>query len=355
MNFKTAIGDLKAEIDGEIEIYLDENIKKTKKINPVAADGLKHVKKIILAGGKRIRPALMFFGYMAAGGKERDKALKASVGIELIHAFLLIHDDIMDRGKKRHGVDTLNARYEKIGKNFFFQGNSGHFGNSMAIVLGDMVNTLGNNVIFSSGFDPRLVVRALQRLQSIVALTAVGQIQDVYIESVGKARQKEILKMYENKTARYTIEGPLHLGAVLAGGEEKLLEGLSRYALPIGVAFQIQDDILGIFGSEKQMGKSAGSDIEEGKQTILVAKAGEKADKFQKRILNETLGKKKLTEKDKEDFQKIIIKTGALDSAREMARKLVWRGKRELVSLRITKEAKDFLNGMADYMIQREL
>jgi geranylgeranyl diphosphate synthase type I len=161
--------------------------------------------------------------------------------------------------------------------------------------------------------------------------------------------------MYENKTAKYTIEGPLHLGAILAGAKDELLDALSKYAVPVGIAFQIQDDILGIFGSEKKLGKPVGSDIEEGKQTLLVVKAGEKADRSQLKKMNYLLGKPNLNHREIEEFRNIITDTGSLDYAKNLARKLITKGKQALISAKIKKETKDFLLGIADYMISREL
>ena len=345
----------KKKFDREIEAYLDLVITDVKKRDGIMAEAARYIKKMALSGGKRLRPALMYYGYLAAGGKEKEKMLKTSVSIELIHLFLLIHDDIIDRDQKRHGLDSMNFRFEKIGGRIFPKKDHAHFGNSMAIIIGDMVGALGNEIIFSSKFQPEYVMRALTMLQRIIWNTVIGQSQDIYIEYRGKASEKEVLKMYENKTARYTVEGPLQLGATLAGADDNFIEKLSRYALPIGTAFQIQDDILGIFGSEKKLGKSVGSDIAEGKQTLLVVKAREKADIVQSRIMKNILGKKDLSQKEIEEFRKIIVETEALDYANNLARKMIQEGKDELGKIKMEPEAKEFLANVADFMIEREL
>lgn len=302
-----------------------------------------------------MRAALMYYGYVGAGGKEKEKILKTAVSIELIHIFLLIHDDVIDRDQKRHGMDTIHHIYSKLGKKLFCNLDYRHFGNSMGIVIGDIVAGLGNQIIFDSKFDSDLIMKALSKLQSIISLTAIGEAQDIYMEFKGKAAEAEILKMYENKTARYTMEGPLHLGALLAGAEEGMLKSLSAFAIPTGIAFQIQDDILGVFGSEKKMGKSVGADVKEGKQTILVSEARKNYDKSQKIIFERIFGNPNLIEKDLKEFQKIIIDTGALEYARKLSFKLVEEGKRELRKVEINQEAKNFLAGIADYLIKREI
>lgn len=355
MNFEEALQNFKKKVDQEIAIYLDKTIKETKDRDVVMTDALRYVKNLTLAGGKRIRPALMYYGYIGAGGRENEKMIKTSVSIELVHMFLLIHDDVIDRDIERHGKDSINRKYEKLGARFFPGKDPKHFGNSMAIIVGDMISALGNQIIFDSGFNEKLVMKALSGLQSIISYTVIGEVKDFYIEYRSKATEKEVLEMYEYKTAKYTIEGPLHLGAILGGTSEKYLSAISKYSIPVGIAFQIQDDILGIFGDEKKLGKEVGSDIEEGKITILVVKAREKANREQKKILDEILGKKNLTVKEIESFRKVIRETGALEYAKELAFEYVKKGKKALNKIEMKKETKDFLLGMADYMIQREL
>ncbi|MCX6765853.1 MAG: polyprenyl synthetase family protein [Candidatus Moranbacteria bacterium] len=355
MDAKKSLAEFKKEIDVEIEEYLDKVIRESRKRDALTTETLRHVKKIVLAGGKRLRPALMYWGYIAAGGRERKKIIKTAVSIELIHLFLLIHDDIIDRDCKRHGINTINFEYEKLGKKLFPGSDSKHFGNSVAIIVGDMVGALGNQIIFNSGFSSRLIMKALSRLQSIVSLTVVGQAKDIYLEYRRKASEKEILEMYEYKTAKYTMEGPLHLGAILGGGDEKILQGLNKFAVPVGIAFQIQDDILGVFGSEKKLGKAVGSDIQEGKQTLLVVKAKEKGSQAQRKKISELLGKNDITLKDIRYFQEIVKDTGSLEYAQNLAKKLILQGKRELEKIEVKKEAREFLAGIAEYMVSREI
>jgi geranylgeranyl diphosphate synthase type I len=355
MNFKETLFDFKNKVDREIVIYFNRAIKEAKKRDLVIAEALKYVKELTLAGGKRIRPALMYYGYLGVGGKEKEKMLKTAVSIELVHMFLLMHDDIIDRDFERHGKDTVNRKYEKMGERLFPQKDPRHFGISMALIVGDMVAALGNQIIFESGFDKNLIMKALSNLQSIVSYTVIGEVKDFYIEYRGKATEKEVLEMYEYKTAKYTIEGPLHLGMALGGSDEKILKGISAYSIPVGIAFQIQDDILGVFGDKKKLGKDVGSDIKEGKITLLVVRAREKGNKEQKKLLNSILGKVNLTGEDIRKFRNIIEETGALDYTRKLAAEYVDTGKRELEKLEIKKETKDFLEGLADYIIKRDL
>jgi geranylgeranyl diphosphate synthase, type I len=355
MNFKETLEDFKKKVDKEIIAFFDKTIKETRGKDAIISDALGYVKKFTLAGGKRIRPALMYYGYIGAGGKEKEKMLKTSVSIELIHMFLLMHDDIIDRDIERHGKETVNRRYEKLGEKLFPQKNAKHFGTSVALIIGDMIAALGNQILFDSGFNEKNIMKALSGLQSIISYTVIGEVKDFYIEYKGKATEKDVMDMYEYKTAKYTIEGPLHLGAVLGGSDEKLLKSISAYSIPVGIAFQIQDDILGIFGDEKKLGKEVGSDIEEGKITILVTKVWEKANRQQRKIFDGILGKQNLTKNEIEIFKNIVREAGALNYAKKLSDEYIKKGKKELEKMNLSKETKDFLRGMADYITQREV
>lgn len=356
MNIKEELKLFQNKVNPELKLFFDKNIKDSKKNNFITTEALRQVKKITLSGGKRLRPALMYWSYLGVGGQNEKEIIKTSISIELIHIFLLIHDDIIDNDSKRHGVETVHSKYRKIGK-IIARGkrDSVHFGNSIGIVVGDIMGALGNQVLFESQFNAELVVKALSQLQNIVARVAVGEAQDVFIEHKRFASEKEVLDMYKNKTAKYTVEGPLHLGAILGGANEELLNKISQFAVPVGVAFQIQDDILGIFGDEKKIGKPVGSDIREGKQTILVVWASKNADRKQKDILNKLLGKKDISKDEVEEFRKVIRETGSLDYANDLAQKLIKEGKEALKNIGFKGEVEETLLALADYMAKREI
>lgn len=355
MNIQSELGDFKVKVDREIEKYLDQVIEETSQRDLFMAEALRYVKMLILAGGKRLRAAFMYYGYLAGGGMDRERMLRTAVSIELVHIFLLIHDDIIDRDEKRHGVVTAHEHFRILSKKLFLRADSAHFGNSMAIIVGDMVGALGNQIIFESGFPPEHVLRALSKLQEIISFTVVGEAQDIMIEYRGKATEEEILSMYEHKTARYTVDGPLQLGCLLAGGTTELSEMLGRYAIPLGIAFQIQDDILGVFGSEEKLGKPVGSDIEEGKVTILVSKALKLASKKEQKELLAILAKgERLSISDIERFREILKTSGALEAAQVMARAFIEKGKQEILTREFPLESKEFLIGIAEYMEKRD-
>jgi geranylgeranyl diphosphate synthase type I len=356
MNIQREMQSFKVRIDAEIDAYMRQSIRETRKHDVFVADALEYVRTCILSGGKRVRAAMMYYGYLAGGGKEYQKALEVCVSIELIHAFLLIHDDIMDRDGKRHGVDTVHRRYEKLAKRSRYFGDPAHFGESIGITIGDIVAAMGSRRIFTSDFPAERIVLALNKLQFIISYTGIGQISDIRMGVSGRASEEDVLAMYKHKTAKYSLEGPLHLGAILAGADEVFLEKLSQYAIPLGIAYQIQDDLLGIFGKESGVGKPIGSDIEEGKMTLLVVSALASGDARQKKILRSLLGRAGITKQELDLVRDTFRDTGAVEYAKEKALRYVEEGKRALEEIPSqSKKAAEFLYGMAEYVASRSI
>lgn len=357
MQIEAELKAFKGRLDPKIEAYFDSVIADVAKEDQLVADAIGNAKDIVLAGGKRLRAAFMYYGYLGAGGTEEEKILDASISVELIHAFLLVHDDIIDRDEIRHGVPTLHCRYAEFAEKHFSGNDTVHFGESVALILGDMLHAFGNDIIFRAAFPPERVLRALSRLQGIVSSTVIGQARDVYIEYMRKASEEEILGMYRNKTAKYTVEGPLHLGAILAGASEDLYGKISAYAIPLGTAFQIQDDILGVFGTEQRIGKPVGSDIAEGKITLLVSRALQKGTPEQARRIRELLSLgERLMPADVDEFRRILEETGALAGAKEKAADLIKEGKQALEDMKtdIHPRTYEFLSSVSEYMMNRE-
>lgn len=355
MDVKKELATIKKAVDHQLLVYLDDVITEARKEDQLIASMMTYFKKTLLAGGKRVRPAMMQYGYMAAGKESDDVIVKASISIELMHAFLLMHDDIVDRDDYRHGLKTMHAYYRDHSKNLFSsERENEHFGVSTGIVMGDFVHTLGNDVLFSADLPPQNIINAMKKMQDVVGRTAVGEMQDVIIEFKGAATEEEILRMYENKTARYTFEGPLRLGAILAGADDAFCEELSAFAIPLGIAFQLQDDLLGIYGSQEKTGKPVGSDIAEGKITLLVARAYEKATREQKKQLDALLGNPHIAVGDCDVFRDIMKGTGAYDRVIADIEKYTQKAYDAAQQMDIPKQVKDFFCGLAVYLQNRE-
>ena len=349
----------KIRIEKFMRDYLDDRIQTLVKADPNLGRELgKTVSGAILSPGKRMRAALVHCGYRAVGGKDEVRINYASASIEILHSFFLIHDDIIDKSALRRKQPTIHEiyknKYEEIG---LLRGlkteDKEHFGASAAIMAGDVCCSLAYEALFESGFSDKNTIEALKMMQKTVLLTGVGEMVDVITPLYKRATEDDVLHINYLKTALYTVEAPLMLGAILHGAGPEVLDALSKYGSPVGIAFQIQDDILGIFGSEEALGKPVGSDIKEGKQTLLTVKAFEKASPSQRNKLTSMLGNPEISVSDVNDVKDIIVGTGSLNYSRDKAVALVAEGKRSLRDIDIQPDIRELLFGIADNMIDR--
>lgn len=348
----------KIAFDVELEKYLDQKIVQARKISPWAVDFVKDLKKYMLAGGggKRIRPALMYFGYLAFGGKKRKDMIKAAMSVEFLHACFLIQDDIIDRDNLRHGEKTMHFYYDRLARKNLNLNNaeSYHYGISQAICSADIAFKMSFKALTEFSFEEKNKIKAIDKLCDMVFNTAVGEMSDALAENTKYVSEKQIISILEYKTARYSVEGPLHLGLIMAGADEKFLKYLTDFSIPLGIAFQIQDDILGVFGSSKETGKPVGADIREGKKTLLIAKALEKGSESQKKEIISSIGNPRISKKQIEKVRQIIIDTGSLDYSKKMAEKLVGQSRRALRQGKLSEKSQEFFSAVAEFMVKRK-
>ncbi len=351
MSITNILEHYKEKIEFRLKTFLDEKISEAEKISDSSREIMQYIKEFNLRGGKRIRSVLIIMAYKSLGGKNEDAIIDIAVSAELMQSFLLIHDDIIDDDDLRRGGPTMHKIYAEKYKG---RDNPKKVGESMAIIAGDLLASLGNEIISKSAFDEEKKLKLLQKFNKVVKLTGYGEIIDILSDLKTNVTEQDISKMHKLKTAVYTIEGPLHMGAIAAGASDGQLKILSEYAIPLGMAFQLKDDILGLFGSEEKLGKPADSDIKEGKKTILILKAIENAYKEQKEFIVNALGNKNITEKKLIKLREIIKETGSLSYSENLAEKLVKKAKDAIKNSDFEKQGKEFFLEIADYIIKRD-
>lgn len=358
MDSEKAVGILKeykVKVEKELESYLDEKVKEAGRISDFARELVENIKEYNMRGGKRLRPVLAVFGYKCLGGENEKEILKAAVSIEIMQAFLLIHDDIMDDSDLRRGKPAVHKIYEKIAKERFPDVKAGKFGENIAIIAGELLEIWGIEPIMNAGFPAENRLKAVDKYKEVAAGTAFGQVMDTLNGGRDDVEEEDVMLVHKLKTAGYTVEGPLHIGAILAGAKPADLKVLSEYAVPLGQAFQLQDDILGMFADEEDLGKPADSDLKEGKRTLLIVKALENGSREQKEKILAALGNAEAGRGQVEEVRRIIADTGSLDYSKKLAENLVAKAKKAIEKSRFEKEGKDFLLGIADYMVERKL
>jgi geranylgeranyl diphosphate synthase type I len=353
MGVSEQLSEFKEKLDANLKKFFDERIREVEVVDPSAVEMMKLLQNYTLRGGKRIRAALIYYGYRCfKKGKERD-ILRAAMSIELIQSYLLIHDDIIDRDDLRRHGPTIHKSYKEIHLERFDRKDPHHFGNSMAIMAGDILSSLATQLLAYSNFNKDARLKAIIKLNQVIHKVVYGEVLDVLSEVKNSMSENDIRTIHKLKTASYTIEGPLQIGAILAGASYEDIMLLSEYALPLGEAFQIYDDILGLYGDAKSLGKPIGSDIIEGKMTLLMQKAIEKSNRKQKAVLKKALGNRELTKKQLDEVRRIVKDTGSLDYSIKLSEQLVRKARRAMERADFRPEAKEFLMEVTDYLIKR--
>ena len=325
---------------------------------PVAAA----LRGFVLRGGKRIRPAFLYWGYRGAGGPggaEADPVVRAACAVELLHVCALIHDDIMDASRVRRGRPSVHVEFSDLHRDARWRGDPDAFGEGAAILMGDLAFTWADAALASAGLSPERLVAALEVFNTLRSEMMGGQYLDLLEAQRGEVDEAAVHRVLLYKSGKYTIERPLHMGAALAlGGDldrRARLGGVySAYGLPLGEAFQLRDDILGVFGAPEVTGKPAGDDLREGKETYLVMLARQRADRAGRQLLESALGNAKLSEDEVADLRRLITGCGAVDATEARIAVLLAQAKDALARAGgIAEPAREALAALADHVTDR--
>ena len=329
----------------------------------------------LLRGGKRFRALFCYWGWQAASGVTTDfdpmadddapldlsPVILAAGALELFHAAALVHDDIMDNSDTRRGMPAAHKRFEALHRDGRWLGNASEFGRAGALLLGDLL--LGwSDEMFDSG------IRALDSAEAgsnartefnrMRTEVTAGQYLDVLDERAWQGFDESDLlsrahRVIVYKSAKYSIEAPLAIGAALAGASREQTEALRRFGLPLGIAYQLRDDLLGVFGDPAITGKPAGDDLREGKRTVLIALARTQLAPNSRSLLDELLGDSELSDQQVKMLQASIEQSGAVDRVERIIDRNVSIARDALGSARISAAAKEQLERLADTVTQR--
>lgn len=293
-------------------------------------------------GGKRIRAYLVKLGYEMSNNKYDDRIILPSLSYEFFQTGVLIHDDIIDESTTRRGMPTMHIHF----------GNN-HSAISKSICIGDIGILFSIDMIAKSNFDDNLIREAISHQNKVFELTISGELKDIELSEKKEYSLIDIIEMYKLKTSWYTIVGPLQLGAILGQANRKLLEQIKTVGLAMGIAFQIKDDILGIFGSENEIGKSNLSDMQEGKKTILTRHFLDNANEESIRRFNLIYGNNKSGIRELESIQQLFLSTDSLDYANNLCKKYTDEASFTLDLMDIDMKYKTILMDFLDYLQKR--
>lgn len=354
--FKEKLQQYKQLIDEDIKSYSKSVQKTTLQLYGsnarVATDAYLD---ILARGGKRIRGALVMLGYEMSGGQDQKMILQAARAVEMMHAYILIIDDIQDRSPTRRGGPTAHYSLADYHRKHQLADGPEHFGVAIALNAALGGAHAAQMILANLEAPEGLRIKVLSIMNSTMLITAHGQTNDIINEVVHTVTKEDIDRVLEWKTAYYTLLNPLHVGMVLAGAESDVTNAITGYALNAGRAFQISDDILGTFGTEFESGKSPMDDIKEGKRTYLTMYALEHAPRADKNSLIQMLGNHKLTQTEFALCKDILTECGALAYARSEAERCVNIAIEQLdkEAGRWSKEGVNFLRDLAKYLLVR--
>ncbi|MFZ9041927.1 MAG: polyprenyl synthetase family protein [Ilumatobacteraceae bacterium] len=331
--------------------FLAAELQRWSDLDPDLAEPMAEIRRLVLTGGKRLRPAFCHWAFVGAGGDPSDPlVVDAGAAFELMHAFALFHDDVMDDAASRRGEPTTHTVFARRHASAGWAGESRRFGDGVAILIGDLAFVYSDQLL---GAANPVAWRVWNELR--IELN-VGQVLDILgsvarVRDIGRAE-----RICRYKSGKYTVERPLHLGAALAAPErfEELAPGLSAYGLPLGDAFQMRDDVMGAFGDPATTGKPVGGDLREGKPTPLLARAFAAADPAQRGVLDR-VGEADLSDDTVARIQEVIVATGALDELESTIERLTTDAVASLDRLELAGDARSELVELATFVSRRTM
>ncbi len=306
-----------------------------------------------LRGGKRLRPVFCYWGWRAAGADPEPALIRAAASLELLQACALIHDDVMDDSDTRRGKPSGHKHFEAHHRDQGWVGDPRAFGRGAALLLGDLFLSWSDQLLTGSLLPPAVLARARPLIGVMRTELMAGQYLDLVVQSQRQPRPDTIAAVLAYKSAKYTIERPLQLGAQLAGGDDALVAGLGAFGLPLGEAFQLRDDLLGVFGDPAVTGKPAGDDLREGKRTLLMAEAFAAADDGQRDLLWAALGNAELDEAGVAAVRAVLLDTGAVGAVERQIDSRLSGSLAALAALDIPPAARRALTGLASAAVNR--
>ena len=306
----------------------------------------------LLRGGKRMRPAFCYWAWRGSASDayldEYDAGvLQAAASLELLQACALIHDDVMDGSDTRRGMPAAHRRFAAHHRDAAWSGSADGFGVGAAILLGDLCLSWADQLLMEAALPVDALARAKPVYDQMRTELMAGQYLDMLEQVRTGSTVQSALRVVRYKSAKYTVERPLHIGAALAGADDHLMAAYSAYGLPLGEAFQLRDDILGVFGDPAVTGKPAGDDLREGKRTVLIALAVERATKTQIELVNAHLGDPALDADGVAALREVIVDTGALDRTELLIDELLTRSLDAIAAAAIRDEARAALVDLA--------
>jgi geranylgeranyl diphosphate synthase type I len=324
---------------------------------PESRELIEEVRRLVSSGGKRLRPALVYHTYRACGGASDEAVYPLAMSTELLHTYLLIHDDIMDHSELRRGKPSAHARFREIHRARGSGGDAADFGRSVAILLGDLAHTWAVELysaarasVADTSTGEALDLTFSRMCEEVIR----GQYLEMSLPYLQHPEEEQLLRALRLKSGRYSVERPIQLGALMARAPAGTLAALVRYGRAVGEVFQLQDDVLGTFGDADAVGKPVASDLREGKYTFLIHQTLQRAGRQEAGELRAMLGRADLDGDDVERARQIILDSGGREAVSVMIEERLAEGRSALGGAGLAAEERAFFEGMIDYSGYRD-
>lgn len=311
----SALDAARAPVDALLAEFLEAAVSRVVDLDPALRAVAGPAAELVRSGGKRLRPAFVHWGAVAAGACVDVRVHAAGAAVELLHAFALIHDDVMDRAAWRRGRPAVHREMAAWHRGNGLRGDAEWFGVGAAMLAGDLVFVWADELFDRAVGGLEHTDRCRQVFNRLRVEVMAGQYLDLRLAGLPEPSLDEVVRVALLKSGRYTVTRPLQLGAALAGGhDERLHTALERYGDALGVAFQLRDDVLGLFGDPAHTGKEALTDLREGKRTLLILRALESAGEAERTTVRHALGDPALDEAGAQAVRDIVRESGALSA-----------------------------------------
>ena len=339
---------LKSAVDKSLASFFDRESAYLQSVDDDLIPVSNALGHFLLDSGKRLRPLFAAIGHIGAGGEITQESITALSSLELVHVCALIHDDLMDASDTRRGAPSIHKQFEAIHKAKNLQGSSAQFGLAASVLMGDLAIIWADKMLHESGVKSSQILSALPIYDEMRVELMAGQYLDVYEQALASECVERSLKVARYKSGKYSIERPLHFGAALSENVKgEHYEIYSQYGLPLGEAFQLRDDIMGVFGDPKETGKPAGDDLREGKRTVLIATTLNKSNAAQRAEFEKYFGKSDLDQAGVDSLRMIITETGALAQVESLITDMTFSAHNAAKSGGISPKAGTMLEEMA--------
>ena len=352
--FRSLLAEFRGKLEGRLQQWLTEKETEAAAESAASRELTEVLTRFVARDGKRIRPALLYYTYGACGGPSDDKVMPMAMSVELLHTYLLIHDDIMDHADVRRGEPAAHVLYTALHQDRAWHGSSEHFGESVAILLGDLAQTYSLELFASVDLAPEVAHEFRRQFSEMCQEVVLGQYLEMTAGFREHLEEDELLRVLRMKSGRYSVERPVQLGYLLARAPEATRQALTVYGLKMGEAFQLQDDLLGMFGDAKTVGKPVGADLVEGKFTLLIHHAMRHLSETDSVVLQRALGNQSLEPEEVIRVQGMIESSGARQRVQEMVEERLSQAGEALAAVDLAEDGAAFLEGLIDYLRGRK-